>query len=171
MKSPTEYNESMNTVLTHVAERYNTLLSTIDTQLKQYMKANRGRIVMNADLEALGTKMMANEVPPTWTEEAGCGFLSIKPLSNWLNDLNSRIQFFKTWEQEGTPKCFWVSGFFFPQAFLTGMKQNYARKNKLPIDVVEYNFEWVNDKKDLSEIKEHAPVGGYLSGLFLEGCS
>lgn len=88
------------------------------------MKANRGRIVMNADLESLGIKMMANEVPLTWTEEHGCGFLSIKPLSNWLNDLNNRIQFFQAWEQNGTPKCFWVSGFFFPQAFLTGMKQN-----------------------------------------------
>lgn len=135
------------------------------------MKANRGRISFNADLEALGTRMMANEVPFTWTEEAGCGFLSIKPLTNWLTDLSNRIQFFKNWEEHGTPKCQWVSGFFFPQAFLTGMKQNFARKNKLPIDVVEFDFEWVNDKIDLESITEHAPFGGYISGLFLEGGS
>lgn len=135
-------------------------MSTMEKELKLYMRANRGRIVMNAELEALGLRMMANEVPFSWTEEAGCGFLSIKPLSNWLNDLNLRIQFFKNWENNGTPKCFWVSGFFFPQAFLTGMKQNFARKNKLPIDVVEFDFEWVNDKTDLEQITEHAPFGG-----------
>mmetsp|Transcript_64518 Transcript_64518/g.54721 ORF Transcript_64518/g.54721 Transcript_64518/m.54721 type:complete len:133 (+) Transcript_64518:1962-2360(+) len=132
----------------------------MENELKSYMKANRGRVVMNDVLESLGIRMMANELPPTWTEEAGVGFLSNKPLSNWLVDLNNRLSFLRDWEANGTPKCFWMSGFFFPQAFLTGMKQNYARKMQLPIDVVEFDFEWVNDKINLEEITEHAPTGG-----------
>ena len=59
------------------------------------MDANRGRIVMNEELEIHGIKMLNNEVPPRWTEEKGCGFLSIKPLSNWISDLINRIDFLK----------------------------------------------------------------------------
>lgn len=79
---------------------------------------------MNQNLESLGKSMLKNEVPLSWTEEKGCGFLSIKPLTNWLVDLAERIKFLGDWEDKGTPKCFWMSGFFFPQAFLTGLKQN-----------------------------------------------
>mmetsp|Transcript_98262 Transcript_98262/g.211921 ORF Transcript_98262/g.211921 Transcript_98262/m.211921 type:complete len:97 (-) Transcript_98262:573-863(-) len=96
----------------------------MNTDLTSFMDANRGRSVMDESLELLGFKMMNNEVPMPWTEEKGCGFLSIKPLSNWITDLNSRIDFLRGWETSGTPNCFWMSGFFFPQAFLTGIKQN-----------------------------------------------
>lgn len=130
MKYPTSQAESMNTVLTQECGRQNVLIKTMDAEIKQYMNANRGRIVMNQNLESLGKSMLKNEVPLSWTEEKGCGFLSIKPLTNWLVDLAERIKFLSDWEDKGTPKCFWMSGFFFPQAFLTGLKQNQARKHK-----------------------------------------
>lgn len=125
---------------------------------------------MNEELELHGIKMMNNEVPFRWTEEKGCGFLSIKPLSNWMLDLNDRMDFLKKWEAQGTPFCYWLSGFFFPQAFLTGIKQNYARKYKIPIDLIDFGFELVNDKMELDDIKEKASDGCYMSGIYLEGC-
>lgn len=108
--------------------------------ITSFKDANRGRIVMNEELESMGQTMMNNEVPSGWTEENGVGFLSIKPLSNWINELRSRVEFLKEWETNGTPLCFWMSGFFFPQSFLTGIKQNYARKYKIPIDLVDFEF-------------------------------
>lgn len=59
----------------------------------------------------------------------------------WVKDLCLRVQFMKDWEVNGIPKVFWISGFYFPQAFLTGALQNYARKHVIAIDTVAYAFE------------------------------
>lgn len=61
-------------------------------------------------------------------------------LSQWLNDLNQRYQFIKQWTDAGHVDQVWFSGFFYPQAFLTGVQQNYARRNKIPIDQLTLDF-------------------------------
>ena len=53
-----------------------------------------------------------------------------------------------------------------PQAFLTGAKQNYARKFKIPIDHIDFDFIVKDGDGDCSE---PPPDGVYCRGLFLEG--
>ena len=65
---------------------------------------------------------------------------SLKPLAAWVTDLVTRILFINEWIDNGIPSVFWISGFFFPQPFLTGTLQNFARKAVISIDTITFDF-------------------------------
>lgn len=108
---PTDYNESMNTVVCQEVIRYNKLLKVMAISLINVKKAMKGLVVMSEELEALSNSLFDNFVPAMWGSK---GFLSLKPLGSWVQDLNDRIDFINKWLNGGTPILFWISGFFFP---------------------------------------------------------
>lgn len=70
-----------------------------------------------------------------------CAYPSLKSLSNFINDFLDRLSFFRTWLHDDIPETFWISGFSFIHAFLTAATQNFARKYKIPIDRIDFDFE------------------------------
>lgn len=147
---PTLYEESMNTVLFQECVRYNALLAEMAVSLKEVQKALVGEVVMSEELEKMADAIYNNQVPGRW---AAKGFLSLKPLGSWIEDCNYRIDFLNDWIKNGTPKVFWISGFFFPQAFLTGTLQNYARAKTIAVDKISYAFNWL-DSTTWGEVTE-----------------
>lgn len=119
---------------------------------------------MSEELELIANSLFDNQVPKIWDQK---GFLSMKPLASWTEDLNNRINFLQEWIDHGTPKHFWISGFFFPQAFLTGTLQNYARKHVIAIDKLSFEFKYLD--LEPTDVKEKPEDGCYIHGLFLEG--
>ncbi|CAH8612512.1 unnamed protein product [Heterobilharzia americana] len=163
-KYPVMYEQSMNTVLTQEVIRYNNLLSTIERTLNDLLKALKGFVVMSANLEDMARSLFDNRVPIMWANKA---YPSLKPLASWIEDLVIRVKFIREWIDIGVPSVFWISGFFFPQAFLTGTLQNYARKKTISVDTISFDFKVM--KEGYQELNESPTDGSYIRGLFLEG--
>nr|XP_031326333.1 dynein heavy chain 1, axonemal isoform X8 [Camelus dromedarius] len=163
-KYPVLYEESMNTVLVQEVIRYNRLLQVITQTLRDLLKALKGLVVMSSQLELMAASLYNNTVPELWNAKA---YPSLKPLSSWVMDLLQRVDFLQTWIDGGIPAVFWISGFFFPQAFLTGTLQNYARKSVISIDTISFDFKVMHESA--SELKTRPKDGCFIHGLFLEG--
>ncbi|BFI29560.1 dynein axonemal heavy chain [Marchantia polymorpha subsp. ruderalis] len=163
IKFPVTYLESMNTVLCQELERYNKLITIIRISLDQIQKAVKGLIVMSSDLELLGRNLVDGKIPVMWAAKS---YPSRKPLANYVADLLNRVAFFQDWVSNGSPMIFWISGFFFTQSFLTGAKQNFARAKHFPIDMIDFEFQVIEDPATITTKPE---VGVYVKGLFLEG--
>ena len=165
MAYPLTYSECMNTVLLQECMRYNRMLKVMHRTLPQLKKALQGLVTMSQELEAMANSLFLSGIPEIWEEFA---YPSLKPLNPWVQELIDRLTFLNTWIDEGIPNSFWVPGFYFPQAFFTGARQNYARKYKLAIDKVEFDFVW-RKEIDGDEITNAAKDGVYIYGLWLEG--
>lgn len=128
---------SLTTVLVQEVDRYNNSLRLVHSSLVNLRKAIKGLVVMSEELEEVFQSLLANLVPKLWEKKS---FLSIKPLPSYIADFQRRIDFIQNWVNAGNPRSFWISGFYFPQSFLTGILQTYARKMVLPIDELKIDF-------------------------------
>lgn len=154
----------MNTVLAQEVERFNKLLAVMRNTLHLVQQGLKGLVVMSAELEAMGASLYDQKVPAVWEAKA---YPSLKPLGAWVKDLLGRLTFISNWIAHGIPAVFWISGFFFPQGFMTGTIQNHARRYKLPIDSLSFQF--IMKPESVEQLTARPVDGCYTYGLFLEG--
>lgn len=82
---------------------------------------------------------------------------SLKPLGSWFKDLIERVKVIEDWLVNGQPNAFWLSGFFFPQGFMTGCLQTHARLHKIAIDQLNFSYK-VMEEEEVEEIEEAPEV-------------
>ena len=162
-KYPVDYYESMNSVLCQELVRFNRLLEVIHASIGSFQLALKGQIVMTGELDALGNAMFDGKIPAMWAKKS---YPSLQPLAAYMSELVRRLETLQKWIDEGAPPMFWITGFFFTHAFLTGVLQNYARKYKLPIDTVVFDFEAMPANHDFTKKPDD---GAYCTGMFIEG--
>jgi len=99
---------------------------------------------MSADLDQMYNSFLKNQVPANWQ---AVSYASQKPLASWFKDLHKRVEFMRKWMMKGHPSAFWLSGFFFPHGFMTGILQTYARKHHKAIDFLKFRFNFLDFKE------------------------
>ncbi len=101
-----------------------------------------------------------------------------------------RVEFLRDWLENGQPKAYWISGFSFPQGFLTGVLQTHARRFHVPIDLLRFRCEvcalffcpcgrtldtdhplflQVLQVEDPTDLKAGPDTGVYIYGMFMDG--
>ncbi|XP_054656624.1 dynein axonemal heavy chain 2 [Dunckerocampus dactyliophorus] len=156
----------LDVVLLQEIQRYNSLLSTIISSLVELEKGIKGLVVMSSSLEETFNCMYDARVPPLWEK----AYPSLKPLAAWTRDLCQRVLQFARWaEQAQPPNLFWLSGFTFPNGFLTAVLQSAARQHKVSVDTLSWDF--TVSSVDDSHIQNPPKDGVYVRGLHLEGAA
>jgi len=146
--------------------RFNKLASTVRKLLIMLTKAIKGLIVMSGPLEKMFNCFVFQKVPDEWGED-GVGYPSLCPLGSWVEDFFQRLKFIGDWLTTGPPNSFWISGFFFPQGFMTGTLQTYSRKTHIAIDTL--GFKTVMTAVDHDSLTSPPEDGAYVHGAFMQG--
>uniref|UniRef100_A0A3Q3FFF1 Dynein heavy chain region D6 P-loop domain-containing protein n=1 Tax=Labrus bergylta TaxID=56723 RepID=A0A3Q3FFF1_9LABR len=103
-------------------------ISCVSSSLVELEKGITGLVVMSSSLEEIFHCIYDARVPPLWEK----AYPSLKPLAAWTRDLSQRVTQFARWaETVQPPTLFWLSGFTFPNSFLTAVLQSSARQNNV----------------------------------------
>jgi len=157
----------MNIFLRQEIDRMQRVITLVRLTLADLLLAIEGTIIMNESLRDALDNMFDARVPKAW---AGISWLS-STLGFWFTELIERFTQFNSWVYDGRPVCFWMTGFFNPQGFITAVRQEITRSHKgWALDSVICN-NVITKFSFKEEAKEPPSEGVYIYGLFLDGAA
>ncbi|XP_075251829.1 dynein beta chain, ciliary-like [Convolutriloba macropyga] len=144
-------------------ERMNSLTQEIRRSLTELQLGLKGELTITSAMDDLSTALFLDKVPQTWLR-----YPTTYPLATWFSDLMQRVKELETWTTDfGLPNSVWIGGLFNPQAFLTAIMQQTARKNEWPLDKMVLNCDVT--KKNRDDFGAPPREGSYINGLYMEG--
>ena len=150
-------------------ERMNFLLFEMKRSLVELDLGLTGALSISDTMESLMGSLFNNAVPASWAK-LDRGFPPLRSLSSWVFDLLARQRQLEAWTADlNTPKITWLPALVNPQAFLTAVMQETARKNEWPLDKLAIVVDV--SKKTSEEVLggEGTRDGAFISGLYCEG--
>lgn len=106
-------------------ERFQKLFKLINESINNLMRTLQGSAIVDTHFDQIFREIENNGIPSIWRKRS---YLTVKSLSNYIDDLSKRIPYFQKWAKSGAPNAIWFSAFYFPQAFVTAIKHGFAKR-------------------------------------------
>ena len=103
------------------------------------MRTLSGEQLASEATEQLYDSVLLGEVPRQWLKVS---FATERTLAAYITDLRRRLVALDKWVAKGPPPVHWLPGFYSPQAFLTAVLQDHARRHSVEIDRLALGFEF-----------------------------
>jgi dynein heavy chain len=122
----------LNIFLFQEIQRVQAVIQRVRATLTALQQALKGEVVLTEALVAASNDVHDARVPHAWAYTLGGAEFSwlLPTLGLWFASLARRQAQYCGWLERGRPVTFWITGFFNPQGFLTGMKQEVARAHR-----------------------------------------
>jgi dynein heavy chain len=148
-------------------ERLNNIFNYLKKKLEELEKGKSGELSTTEEMDVLEKCIKFNKLPAAWEDMSG--YMSRKSLNAWFDDIIKRYDQLAEWTKDlnDIPKYINLSLLCNPMSFVTAVKQVTARKENIPLDIVDIMTEVMNFGEDM--VKEKPVSGVYVTGMFLQG--